>query len=351
MTAQSTALAPIQSSAYLGWGLTQKLEFAQHLCKADMLPAAYRNKPANVLLAVELGQALAIPPITAIQLVHVIEGKPSASSALIASLVRRAGHRLRVKGDNKSCTVQIVRCDDPDFTFEVTWTIEMAREAGLDKKGTWKAYPAAMLEARATTACARRACQEALCGVQYSPEELGARVDAEGEVIIRDGEVVIEHEPKQDGPDPAQVKALASLDKLAQVRFGCLGDDYLAWLAGREPAQMTIPALRALYAELRDYKPATAPSQAEVLEAAERKRLTARFHALCKDLGMTPDCAKWAIHNSDVKLTLRDGQPSLSASAIDVLAAACSLLSAYTEDDAEQAKHAYNDHCDNVADF
>ena len=68
---------------------------------------------------------------------------------------------------------EIVRADDPDFTFRSEWTMARAQTAGLTGKSVWKQYPAAMLKARAITECARDACPEALSGVQYTAEELG----------------------------------------------------------------------------------------------------------------------------------------------------------------------------------
>ena len=167
-----------------GMSVPDKMQYAEALATANLLPKQYQRNPGNVLLAIELGESLGIPPIQAINTVHVIEGKPSASAALISALVRRAGHTLRVKGDDKSAVAQIVRKDDPDFTYEVEWNLERAKTAGLlSGKNNWSKYPAAMLKARAVTECARDACQEALMGVSYTPEELGAVVDEEGNPV------------------------------------------------------------------------------------------------------------------------------------------------------------------------
>jgi hypothetical protein len=110
----------------------------------------------------------------------VIDGKPSASADLIASLVRRAGHKLRVSGDDTHAVAQIIRADDPDFTYEARWDLDKARQAGLLGKGTWKNYPAALLRSRAITEVARMGASDALYGVIYTPEELGVQVDDDG---------------------------------------------------------------------------------------------------------------------------------------------------------------------------
>jgi hypothetical protein len=160
--------------------LTSKVNYARELAQSNLLPRQYRENPPNVLWAIELGEALGISTVTAINGIWVIDGKPTASAALISSLVRTAGHKLRTVGNDKKATAQIIRKDDPDFVFESTWTIERAKQAGLLGKNTWKQYPEAMLKARAVTEVARDACQEALNGCQYTPEELGAEVNEEG---------------------------------------------------------------------------------------------------------------------------------------------------------------------------
>ena len=104
--------------------LTERMRYAQALAAADLLPSQYRSKPANVLLAMEYGLALGLDTITAIQQVHIIEGRPSASAQLLAALVRRAGHRLRVTGDDRHAIAEIIRHDDPEFTFTAGSTFE-----------------------------------------------------------------------------------------------------------------------------------------------------------------------------------------------------------------------------------
>jgi hypothetical protein len=177
--------------------LPDMVRYAEHLAQADMLPKGFAGRPANVLYAMEYGRTLGITPIAALTGIHVIEGKPSASSGLIGALVRQAGHKLRVKGDGRSATAQIIRADDPDWTYECTWDLDRAAQAGLcqirdgkpyardykDRPTAWEKYPAAMLKARAITEVARDACEDVLFGLHYTPEELGAYVNQDGEPV------------------------------------------------------------------------------------------------------------------------------------------------------------------------
>lgn len=192
----STELATVTHGAL---ALSDKIAYAKALAEASLLPENYRRQPANILLAMEYGDAIGLPnAAVAIQNIHVIEGKPAASAQLIAALVRRAGHRLRVSGDNQKARCEIIRYDDPEYPFIVEWTIDDAVAAGLvtlrngkpyardskDRPKPWERFTPAMLKARAITQCARDACAEALNGVAYTPDELGADVDAQGRPVI-----------------------------------------------------------------------------------------------------------------------------------------------------------------------
>jgi len=161
-------------AVYKGPQIAEKQAYANFLADANLLPKQYYKQPGNVFLACELGYALGIEPIVAIQQVHVIEGKPSAGANLIGALVRQAGHQLRVKADETRAVATIRRKDDPQFEFRSEWTIERAQKAGLMGKDVWKKFPSSMLKARAISEVAREACFEALCGIAYTPEELGA---------------------------------------------------------------------------------------------------------------------------------------------------------------------------------
>lgn len=173
-----TALAPHTpmeaARAAYHHSLEAKVAYAKTLAASGLLPRAYQKNPANVLFALEYGETLGISPIAAMMGIHVIDNKPCASAGLISGLVQRAGHRLRIKGDDKSATCEITRSDDPTNTFTAVWTMERAVKAGLTGKQVWKNYPAAMLRARAITEAARAAASDVLYGLAYTPEELGA---------------------------------------------------------------------------------------------------------------------------------------------------------------------------------
>lgn len=153
--------------------LDQQINYAKAMAVSNLLPVAYQNHPENVLVALEQGRALGIAPIQAMNQINVIKGKPALSADLIAALVRRAGHRLRVEGDDTYAQATVIRADDPDYIPKpVRWDMERAKRAGLLGNPSWQKYPAAMLRARAISEAARAWANDALYGLIYTPEEL-----------------------------------------------------------------------------------------------------------------------------------------------------------------------------------
>lgn len=163
----------------------------------ELLPRQYRGNPAALLVAFEYADAIGIPRVNALTSIHIVDGKPAASADLIGALVRRAGHKLRVTGDETYAEAVIIRADDPDFVPDpIRWDEARARKAGLwGKKGPWQQYPGAMMRSRAITEAARMWAADALYGVIYSPEELGGIATVDG--------TLVEAAPSASAPMPA----------------------------------------------------------------------------------------------------------------------------------------------------
>lgn len=157
---------------------------AKQLAEAQgFVPTHFYKEPSKILAAMLYGRDLGITPTNALQHIIVIEGKATADAQLIGMLVRRAGHRLEDVTTAEASTVTLTRGDDGSV-HSFTFTMEDARRANLAGKQVWKSYPQAMLYARALTGVARKGAQDALMGVAYTPEELGAELDGAGNVRV-----------------------------------------------------------------------------------------------------------------------------------------------------------------------
>lgn len=198
---------------YEAMPLDDRVRYARHVADAaTMLPNGLRvgEVAANTFLIMETGAMLDLHPIAALSSVNIIEGKPALSADLMVSVVRNAGHKVRISeegsvetGDYKA-TVTVIRADDPDYPVTSVWTPHRAARAGLcsytrdEAAGIWRVvalsknsaplpwqnYTEALCKARAKAEACRDGAGDALNGARYTPEELGAEVDAAGDPII-----------------------------------------------------------------------------------------------------------------------------------------------------------------------
>lgn len=153
--------------------MTDRIEHAKIVAQSSLIPAEYRGKPADIVWAMDIGDALGVPYTQVMQSMVVARGKMTMSADLMGAVVRRAGHRLRLREDGDSVTADLIRSDDPDYTFTVTWDKAKAQAAGLwGSRGPWQQYPRQMLRARAITEVCRQGASDALAGTVYTPEEL-----------------------------------------------------------------------------------------------------------------------------------------------------------------------------------
>ena len=170
-----TDVVPHHGGQTLDMGaLEVEMRYADVIANSDLVPVAYRKKPGNVLVAWGLGAAMGLDRMESFYRIDVIQGKPCASSELIASNVRKAGHKLRVtiNEDEQWAEATIIRRDDPDNPITVRRTSEWAKRMGLSQKDNYVKQLVTMLAHRAITAVARFGAPEALYGVQYTADEL-----------------------------------------------------------------------------------------------------------------------------------------------------------------------------------
>ena len=220
-------------------GLMEQVHYARYAAEARMLPDAYRGKPADILIAIGLGQSMGLSPAESLYRISVIKGKPTASAELIAANVRKAGHKLRVRGDDTSCTAQIIRADDPEFPFEVTRDMAWAQQMGLAGNDNYKKQPGTMLQWRAITAVARLACPEALYGVAYTPDEMW---DTRGgapsfEATVEPAQA--EGAPEALNPEPFEPMTDSQRAVLNELWREVPADVRAEILAGRDPKHLT----------------------------------------------------------------------------------------------------------------
>ena len=151
--------------------------------KTGFLPRAVDTAEKAITIALK-GRELGIPPMQAYSHIHIIQGKPTISAELMLSLIYKncPGAVVNyIENTDKKCVIEATRPAHKATKF--SYSIEEAKLAGLLSKDSWKNYPAAMLRARAVSIMARAQFPDAVMGCSYIPEELGADVDHDGEVV------------------------------------------------------------------------------------------------------------------------------------------------------------------------
>lgn len=153
---------------------------ADRVAKSGLVPQAYRNKPADTAIAMLYGAEMGMPPMSSLQRVVVINGKPTMDAQGMTALIRQAGHS--VTGEMSSTVAKVTgKRGDTGDTMTVTYTIEDAKTADLVKRGSpWEKFAEDMLWARAVSRLGRRLFADVLLGVSYVPEEMEAVVASNG---------------------------------------------------------------------------------------------------------------------------------------------------------------------------
>lgn len=154
---------------------------AELLAQSDIIPAAYRRKPANIMVAALTGRSHGWDVMTAMRNGHVVEGTWALRPEAMLGLVRRAGHSVTAEVGVDGATLHGKRCDSGD-ELTVGFTIDDAKRAGLANKQVWRNYPQSMCYWRAVGMLCRFLFSDVTLGLM-SAEEMGADISESGDVI------------------------------------------------------------------------------------------------------------------------------------------------------------------------
>lgn len=164
--------------------LDSQVRYAQLLAESTLIPKHLRHNPANVLLFLALAEAQQVAPAVAFTGFQVIGDTPTMKPEMMRAQIMRHGHTLQYREQSATKCVLYGKRADNGVDQVVEWTLDTAKRAGLNPTaGTWAKYPQAMLSARATAELARALFADCLNGISYTPEELGAEVDDEGQAV------------------------------------------------------------------------------------------------------------------------------------------------------------------------
>ena len=209
----SQELAPINHPGSFDLMLRQ----ADILAQSRIIPAAYRNRSADVVAAGLAGQAFGWDLMTSLRNYHVIEGTASLRPEAMLGLVRRAGHSVTLElvaetSGGRAAVASGKRADTGDEHTAKFSELD-AKRAGLSGKKNWQTYLDSMLTWRAVSALCRVLFPDVVLGAGYVPEEIGGDVDSTGA-------------PLED--DPFTDPTLPIAEAKRRVLAACDGDKEMA---------------------------------------------------------------------------------------------------------------------------
>ncbi len=158
-------------------------EQATILVKSGLLPTGIDTPEKAIAIAMK-GQEMGIPPMQAFSHISIVQGKPCISAELMMSQIYKHCPKAVVNIVENTTEVAKIEAKRPGGKFATfSFSKDDAITAGLSGKGVWKQYPKVMLLWRTISQMARTMFPDCIMGASYTPEELGAEVNEEGEII------------------------------------------------------------------------------------------------------------------------------------------------------------------------
>lgn len=210
-TKESEALA-IRHESLAPSTFKEAVEFSERIAQSDLAPKDYRGKPANVLLAIQMGMELGLGPMAAIQNIAVINGRPSlwgdAMLAVVQASPNYEWHREWIDGDGEKmiahCEVQRKGFPKP---VEATFSVEDAKKAKLwGKDSPWSSYPKRMLQMRARAFALRDSFADALRGIFMAEEaqDIPPEKESKRKTTVINAEVVEQQKQLEKAKEEAE---------------------------------------------------------------------------------------------------------------------------------------------------
>lgn len=164
-------LAPSRPMGLTPQNIDEALRLAEIMAKASIIPKDYQGNPGNILVGIQWGAELGLPPLQALQSIAVINGRPAMWGDAVIALVRGSGLMESMHEDigdtSATCTVKRRGEEAESRTF----SLEDAKKAGLlGKQGPWSQYQKRMLQMRARAWALRDVFPDVLRGVHVAEE-------------------------------------------------------------------------------------------------------------------------------------------------------------------------------------
>lgn len=205
---------------------------------------------ANATAAVLQGITLGLDPMTALQQIYVVHGRPGMYTEIKVALVKSRGHEVWTEDISDTRAVVCGRRKGSEYVERVVITMDQARKAGWTSNQAYSKTPQDMLYARAAGRVCDRIAPDVLMGIA-SVEEIQDTVQATAEVgngsrVVRPRRTpaalpaVEVEEPPLDEPVTAEAEVSTEVEQAPAVNPEPAG------------AAITAPQQRKLHALLNE---------------------------------------------------------------------------------------------------
>ena len=157
------------------------MQQANFLSQSTIIPEAYRNKPANCLIALEFANRIGCNFLTVMQGVYTIQGRPSWSSQFLISAWNTCGRFTPIKykmfgteadGMDFGCVAYSTEIETGEVLESPKITMQMAKDEGWSTKNgsKWRTMSSLMIRYRAAAFLIRLYAPELTFGIHTREE-------------------------------------------------------------------------------------------------------------------------------------------------------------------------------------
>ena len=155
--------------------LQEAMQLAELMANSQMVPKDFQGMPGNVLVAVQMGAEIGLPPMQAIQNIAVINGRPALWGDAVKAVILGSHlcEKFEETFDEQAMVATAVVKRKGHNEVIATFSQVDAVKAGLwTKAGPWTQYPKRMLQMRARGFAARDVFADVLKGLSVAEEQL-----------------------------------------------------------------------------------------------------------------------------------------------------------------------------------
>lgn len=150
--------------------LDEAMKYAELLAKSSFVPKDFKGKPGDILVAVQMGAEMGLPPIQSLQNIAVINGRPSvwgdSALAICQNHPKYESINENISGTGESMVAECIIKRKGEEDYKVSFSVQDAKKAGLwGRQGPWSSYPKRMLQMRARGFALRDKFSDALKGM------------------------------------------------------------------------------------------------------------------------------------------------------------------------------------------